>query len=127
MGFILLGTYMKLKDLDYAVESFNWIPITVFSLIVLVQSLGVSILSYIVIVEIMPENLKEVGVSITNAVVAMSSFLILKLMPTISVELGFYTSMYMFGAICIPCGLFIIFYVPETKGKSYQEIMKSLS
>lgn len=91
------------------------------------QSLGVSTLSYTVIVETMPENLKEVGVSVTNAVLSASSFLVLKFMPTLSAALGFYASMYLFGVISIPCGLFIIFYVPETKGKSYQEIMKSLS
>lgn len=74
----------------------------------------------------MPENLREVGVSVTNAVLSASSFLVLKFMPTLSKALGFYFTMYLFGVISIPCGLFIIFYVPETKGKSYQEIMKML-
>lgn len=127
VGFAVLGIYMMLKDQHYAVESLNWIPITSFSYIVFVQSLGVSTLSYTVIVETMPENLREAGVSVTNAVLSASSFLVLKFMPTLSKALGFYFTMYLFGIISIPCGLFIIFYVPETKGKSYQEIMKLLS
>lgn len=98
-----------------------------FQQVVFVQSLGVSTLSYTVIVETMPENLKEVGVALTNAVLSTSSFIVLKFMPTLSAALGFYSSMFLFGVVSIPCGLFIIFYVPETKGKSYQEIMKSLS
>lgn len=127
VGFAVLGIYMMLRDQHYDVESFNWIPITSFSYIVFVQSLGVSTLSYTVIVETMPENLREAGVSVTNAVLSASSFLVLKFMPTLSHALGFYFTMYLFGAISIPCGLFIVFYVPETKGKSYQEIMKLLS
>lgn len=125
--FGILATYMLLKDRHYAVESFNWVPLTCFCAVVFVQSLGVSTLSYTVTIEVMPEPLKELGVSISNAVLSASAFLVLKLIPTLNAALGFYFTMYLFGVISIPCGVFIIFYVPETKGKSYEEIMKLLS
>lgn len=127
VGFSVLGSYMMLKEQKYPVESFNWIPLSCFCYIVFLQSLGVSTLSYTVSAEIMPEHLKEAGISTANIVLSISAFLVLKFMPTLSDALGFHITMYLFGAISIPCGLFIIFYVPETRGKSYQEIMKMLS
>lgn len=40
--------------------------------------------------------------------------------------LGFGESMFLFAGVCVACELFIIFFVPETKGKSHEEIMESL-
>lgn len=125
-GFGVLGLYMMLKSWSYEIECFNWVPITTFSLIVFLQSLGVSTLSLTVTAEVMPENVKEFGISLSNIVLAVCGFLVLKFMPSLSDALGFHFTMYLFGVIGIPCGLFIIFYVPETKGKTYEQIMDSL-
>lgn len=125
-GFGILGLYMMLKSWNYDVDCINWVPITTFSFIVFVQSLGVSTLSLTVTAEVMPENVKEFGISLSNVVLAICGFLVLKFMPTLSDALGFHFTMYLFGAIGIPCGLFIIFYIPETKNKSYEQIMELL-
>lgn len=82
--------------------------------------------SLTVTAEVMPENVKEIGITISNIVLAVCGFLVLKFMPNISNALGFHFTMYLFGVIGIPCGLFIIWYIPETKGRSYEEIMDSL-
>lgn len=45
IGFGVLGLYMMIKSWHYDVDCFNWVPVTSFSFIVFVQSLGVSTLS----------------------------------------------------------------------------------
>lgn len=126
IGFGVLGLYMMLKSWSYEVDCINWLPITTFSFIVFVQSLGVSTLSLTVTAEVMPESVKEFGITLSNIVLAVCGFLVLKFMPAISDSLGFHFTMFLFGVIGIPCGLFIIFYIPETKGRSYEEIMDLL-
>lgn len=80
----------------------------------------------LVTAEVMPESAKELGITVSNIVLAISGCLVLKFMPTLSEALGFHFTMYLFGVIGIPCGLFIVLFVPETKGKSYEEIMSLL-
>lgn len=122
IGFGVLGVYMMYKDWGYEVQELKWIPIVSYSGTVLVQSLGVSTLGYTVTAEVMPEKIKEFGISFSNVIVGLSSFIVLKFLPSLSVTIGFHGTMYLFGAISIPAALFVIFYVPETKGRSYEQI-----
>lgn len=126
VGYAVLGIYMMLKTLNYPMVGFTWIPIVSFSFIVLVQSLAISTLLFAVNAEIMPESLREFGVSFCNTIAGLTAFIVLKFMPLLAEIIDFYGTMFFFGAVCVPCLLFIIFYMPETKGKSYEEIMELL-
>lgn len=126
MGYIIFGLYMLFKSWDYDVEAFAWVPLVVTSWIIFIQSFAISTLALSVIAEILPENLREVGVSICNAILGTSSFIVLKSFLFLLELLGVHGLMFMFAGIIIPCTIFIIIYVPETKGKSYNEIMALL-
>lgn len=117
---------MMYKSWGYSTDGFTWIPIVSFSFIVLVKSLAISSLMWAVVGEIMPENIREFGISFCNVVWGLMTFFVLKSMPLLTDVFGFYGTMFLFGGICIPGLLFIIFCMPETKGKSYEEIMKLL-
>lgn len=53
-------------------------------------------------------------------------FLALKYLPSLADVLGFHGSMFLFSGVCIFGALFVFFYMPETKSKSYEEIMREL-
>lgn len=93
---------------------------------IFVQSLAISTLALSVIAELMPQNLRETGVSLCNAILGTSSFIVLKSFLYALEELGVHVVMFTFAGILVPCLIFVIFYVPETKGKSYNEIMAML-
>lgn len=123
-GYAVLGLYMMFKsDLH---DQWNWVPIVTFSFIVLIHSFGISTLLYAVAAEILPESLREFGISLFNAILGSSAFVVLKLVPFLIDLLGFSGMMFLFCGICIPGLLIIIFYIPETKCKSYDEIMELL-
>lgn len=124
-GFIVLGCLQFIPE-SVEVAGLTWIPLAGFSFVVLSQSLGISTLSFSVTAEILPENLREFGVSVCNTISGMNAFIVLKFMPTLCHTLGFHGTMFLFGGVCIPTLLFVIFYMPETKGKSYEEIMNLL-
>lgn len=126
MGYIIFGLYMMFKSWDYDVEAFTWIPLVILSFVILIQSFAISTLALSVIAELLPEHLREFGVSFCNAILGTSSFIVLKSFLLLLELLGVHGIMFMFAGILIPCTLFIIVYVPETKGKSYNEIMTLL-
>lgn len=125
-GFLVLGTYVLLKSKHFDVDAFNWIPLTSFSFVLFIASLGVLNLPFVVISEVMPEKVKDFGVSFCMTVLWTLCFIMVKFFPILNELLGFHGSMFMFAMICLLCEAFIIFYVPETKGKSYEQIMDSL-
>lgn len=125
-GFTTLATYLLFRSWNYDVTAFNWISIVSLSIVVFSQTIGLSTLLYSYIAELLPENLREVGLSFCNTLLSVASFIVLKFMPLMCQVLGVYGMMYCFASVCIPTMLFVIFYAPETKGRSYDQIMASL-
>lgn len=48
------------------------------------------------------------------------------LYPIVSLSIGLNATMFIFAVISFGGALFVMLYIPETKGKSHEEIMKSL-
>ncbi|XP_031619245.1 facilitated trehalose transporter Tret1-like [Contarinia nasturtii] len=118
LGLITLRVYMMLKTWKYNVEELNWIPIASFSFVIFVASCAILTLPFLVISEIIPENLKEFGVSFCMTLLWSFAFIILKYLPLLTGTLGFHGSMFLFAGACLSGAIFIMFYMPETKGKS---------
>lgn len=54
------------------------------------------------------------------------AFLLILFYPALTAAFGMYSCMFLFAACCIGGVFFVLAYLPETKGKSYEEIMKDL-
>lgn len=126
LGLFLLGSFLMLKNWNYDVQSLDWIPILLLSATVFIQSLAVSTLSFTVTAEILPDDLREFGTSFSNTMLSISAFIVLKFMPWLWTAVGLDGTMFLFGGFSLACTLFIILQMPESKGKNYEEIMKSL-
>ncbi|XP_031633567.1 facilitated trehalose transporter Tret1-like [Contarinia nasturtii] len=126
VGLVVLGVYMMLKSWQYHVESVNWIPIVAFSFVIFIASWGIASLPFLIIAEIMPENVKDFGVTFCTALMCCFTFIIVKCLPLLSDVLGFHGTMFLFAAVCLCSELYLHFNMPETKGKSYEQIMDSL-
>lgn len=74
----------------------------------------------------MPENIRGFGISFCNTVLGIAAFLVLKVVLPLTEMIGLGTMVFCFAASCFVCGIFIVLVLPETKGKSYDEIMKAL-
>lgn len=126
MGLTTFGIYMMLKLWSISVEMFNWIPLVSFSFSTFFVSCGVMTLPFVVIAEIMPDKLKEFGMSLSMVVLHTLSILTTKLMPLSMDTLGFHGTLFLFSVVCIFGSVITILFVPETKDKSYEEIMTLL-
>lgn len=125
-GLITLGFYMMLKSWGVDIETFNWIPITSFSFVILIASFALLTLPFLVISEVMPEKIKDFGVSFCMSFSWFITFAMVRFLPNLIDLLGFPGTMYSCALFCIFGAIFVIIYVPETKGKSYEQIMNSL-
>lgn len=126
LGLSVLGMYTLLKSSGYNVEPFNFIPVASFSFVIFIASWAVLTLPFLVIAEIMPEKLKDFGSSFCNGLLWVCAFLVIKYLPLLTDLLGFHGTMFSFAGVCLASAAFIVLYMPETKGKSYDEIMRAL-
>lgn len=124
---MILGTYMLLKTLGWHVETFNWVPVVSFSFILFAAAWAIMSLPFVVISEIIPEQFKDFGASLCSSANWGATFIVVKYLPFLTEALGFHGSMFLFGGICLGSAILIILIFPETKGKSYQQIMDMLS
>lgn len=126
LGLIVLGAYMMVKSWNVDVESINWIPLVSLSWTIFISSIGITSLTTTCISEIMPEKIKDAGLSFCMTLLFTFSFLNIKYLPVFIEVLGFHVTMYAFAGLCLVLTMYIILFMPETNGKSHQEIMKSL-
>lgn len=127
LGLITFGTYSLLKTNGCDLVAYNWIPISSFSFFIFAAAFGILTLPFIIISEVMPEKLKNFGVSFCTEILWMFTFVAVKFLPFLINALQMHGSVYLFSIICILGAIYILFCIPETKGKSKSEIMKSLS
>jgi len=77
--------------------------------------------AWIIIAEIWPLSVRGKGVSIAASSNWMNNFIVGQVTPTMLKKLGFGTFVF-FGMFSLMGGLFIWFFVPETKGVSLEEM-----
>lgn len=117
---------MKLKLLEYDVTAFNWVPLFSFSFVLFFASIAIVFIPYTIIAETIPVPVKAFGISFSICFLWAAAFFTVKILPFLNENLGMDGSSFLFAGVCVFGALFFIFYVPETKDKSYEEIMISL-
>lgn len=126
VGLVGLAAFMMLKSWNYDVEPFNWIPVTSFSIVTFMASWAILPLPYVVISEILPENLKDFGATICQIFKWSFGFFISKYFPVLIDLLGLHGTMCLFALVCLFGTFFVIVFLPETKGKSREQIIEML-
>lgn len=66
-------------------------------------------------------------VSIVMFELWLFNFILLKVFPYLLLNWGVYGTMWIFGVFCLTFSLYVIIFMPETKGKSPEEIREILS
>lgn len=81
---------------------------------------------WVVISEIFPNRVRGVAMSICTFSLWSACFILTYTFPLLNVGLGAAGTFWLYGLICLAGGVFVCLKVPETKGKSLEEIEKEL-
>jgi sugar porter (SP) family MFS transporter len=81
---------------------------------------------WVVISEIYPNRIRGVAMSFSTAVSWLCTFITVYLAPVIQGSLGLHYLFGMFGVLSILAFLFVLIWIPETKGKPLEQIEKEL-
>jgi len=79
-------------------------------------------LTWVLIAEIFPNRMRSAGVSTAVAALWLSSFALTYSFPFLNRSLGSAGTFFTYGSICAAGAVFVWFFVPETKGRTLEEI-----
>ena len=89
-------------------------------------SASVGAVTWVIVSEIFPNKLRSKAMSVSIVSLWIANFLLILVFPLMLNRLGGAAAFLLFDVMCVLLLLFTIFRVPETKGKSLEELEKIL-
>ncbi|XP_067005038.2 facilitated trehalose transporter Tret1 isoform X2 [Anabrus simplex] len=122
----VLSAYFHYNDNNYDVSSWNWVPITALIIYVITYTAGFSQLPWLLTAELVPSKHQKWINPMASFLSWGMAFVLTKEFPDMQIYLGNDVSYGIFSSTSIASFIFIWFLVPETNGKSREEIQDSL-
>lgn len=124
---LLLGTYFYLKENNMIThQNYAWLPILSILLFIFSYSFGLGPVSPATLGELFPNNVRATAISIINLHGIVFASIVSSAFPVLSTLIGISGCMWYFSFICLIGSVFICFFMPETKGKSFYQIHEML-
>lgn len=89
-------------------------------------ALSLSPLMFVVTSEMYPSHIRGTAIALSTGISWVCAFLVVQFYPWMESTLGANVTFGIFCALCLLAGLFIHFFIPETKGKKLEDIQKEL-
>lgn len=122
IGLAAMGVHGYLKLSGYDVSAINWIPVASLSFVIFIASCGILPLTFVILSEILPQKLRSFGGSLCTTFLWVVSFIVIKYFPVMVEVLGMHGCMWTFAGCCMFGMFFNALFIPETRGKSIEEI-----
>lgn len=125
LSLLVLSVYFYLLVTKDDVTNIGWLPIVTLVVYRLAYGFGIGSLPQTILSEIFPSHVKSVASALTVCNCFVFSFITAKIFPLLVSAVDNWFAFLLF-AICNSIGVvFIWFMVPETKGRTLDEIVKS--
>jgi sugar porter (SP) family MFS transporter len=100
----------------------NWMVFVSVYVYMAAFSIGVGAIPWLIMAEIFPNKVRSLGSSVAVTVNWMFAFIITITLNTMTDKIQYYGVMWLFGGCSAGLAVFAFFFIPETKGKSFEEI-----
>ncbi|MNL43608.1 Major myo-inositol transporter IolT [compost metagenome] len=83
--------------------------------------------TWVVLSEIFPTKIRAMAMAVSTFSLWTACFILTYTFPLLNSGLGAYGTFWLYGIVCLLGYLFLRIYLPETKGKSLEEIENELT
>ncbi|KAF5270586.1 hypothetical protein FQR65_LT05484 [Abscondita terminalis] len=121
------GTYFYLlQTQNVDLSSVYFLPTLFLVVFYIMLAVGIGSLPYVISGELFASNVKKIGGSMFAFYSGLLSFVNIKVFNPIAEAWGMHAVFWIFAGVCM-CGIFYgLFVLPETKGKTFEEIQRNL-
>ncbi|XP_014234736.1 facilitated trehalose transporter Tret1-like isoform X2 [Trichogramma pretiosum] len=122
-----LGAFFFMKNHHMDVSAIGWLPLTSFVVYVIGFSLGFGPIPWLMMGEILPAKIRGSAASVATSFNWTCTFVVTKCFMNIVALIGQEGTFWLFMIICLLGLIFVIGFVPETSGRSLEEIERGLT
>jgi MFS family permease len=128
IGSFMLATIVHLRRYAFFVDTLNesttlrWIPVIALLVYFAGYSTGYVSIGFMLLGELLPSNAREMGSFLINQCTNISLIILIKFVPDLQEVLGLDGLFCLFSGIAVFSIIFAYFCIPETFGKSLEEI-----
>lgn len=123
---LIMGVYFNLKSNGQDVSHLGWLPLLSLCVFIIMFSIGYGPIPWAVMPELLPANIKGTASSIAGVVNWICAFLVTKFFSDFVSQFGSDITFWIFAIISLIGTAFSYWGLPETKGKSFEQIQKEL-
>lgn len=126
MTLFTLGGFFYCKESGMNITQIGWLPLASFVVYVVGFSLGFGPIPWLMMGEILPAKIRGTAASVATAFNWTCTFIVTKTYQDMIDSIGAHGAFWLFGVVCFIGLFFVIFYVPETQGKSLEDIERKM-
>ena len=124
----LMGIYFYMQDKDSSsVESISWLPVTALCIFIITFSLGFGPVPWLMMGEVFAADIKGFAGSLSGTLNWSLAFIVTKTFSNLVSAIKIGPTFWLFSVMTMIGGVFVFMLVPETKGKSLNDIQKMLA
>lgn len=103
-------------------EGLYWLPLLCVTLYMIADSVGLGSIPFLYVGEFFPAEMRSVMSGVTTGLANVELFLAVKTFPNLCSKMGDSGAFWLYAAVCFTAIIFTLIWVPETRGKSLQDI-----
>lgn len=115
-------SYMMTSNHMNQVGAYDWIPLLCVLTFTIAFSLGISPISSLLIGELFPLEYRSTGSALATSFSHLCGFVNVKTAADFQDHIGLYGLFWLYACISLLCLLFVVLFVPETKGREIDEM-----
>jgi len=122
LGLAVYSHHSKDSALSPIMGDLYWLPVACVVLYSVADPLGLGSIPFLYSAEFFPTEMRSILSGVTAGLSNLEMFLVVKTFPTMSDVMGSHGAYWVYAGVCFATIVFVLLFIPETKGKSLQEI-----
>ncbi|XP_028133154.1 facilitated trehalose transporter Tret1 [Diabrotica virgifera virgifera] len=123
---LTLAIYFHIKNAGYEYKHVSWVPLVAVMVYALVFKYGMGMVPIVITAEIFASKIKALGMALVDGVYVSAAIIAINLYNYLTDSYGMHVPFYLFSACSFLTSFYVIFFIPETKGKTLDEIQLML-
>lgn len=119
---LVLAVYFTLQKIDVDVKPFSWLPVIAVMVYAFVFKFGLGIIPIVMTAELFPAKVKAMGMTVADFFYVFFAWMSIEVYQRLIAFAGYDYPFYIFSVCCLMTAVFAQIYIPETKGKTLEEI-----
>uniref|UniRef100_A0A1B6MHK8 Major facilitator superfamily (MFS) profile domain-containing protein n=1 Tax=Graphocephala atropunctata TaxID=36148 RepID=A0A1B6MHK8_9HEMI len=127
---LFLGLYITVRRswlIGPSYSFMNFFPLLALLCNIISSTIGFLILPWSMIGDVFPLQVKGLASGVTTSLGYIFSFIAIKMFPSFSIALGSAGTFYFFGIMSVLGTMFVYTFLPETRGKTLEEVLDGWS